>query len=67
MGNASEAVTLFIGALMVAAIGYEINRRQKKLREVYNVLDKETKHIAHQLEEMVEQGRLKPYTERSWG
>lgn len=67
MGNASEAITLFLGAVMIAAIGYEINRRQKNLREIYDVLDHETKHIAHQLEDMIQQGKLKPYTEESWG
>lgn len=66
MGNASEAITLFLGALMVTAIGYEINRRRKELREVYDVLDHETKHIAHQLEDMIEKGKLRPYTEESW-
>lgn len=67
MGNASEAITLFLGAVMIAAIGYEINRRQKNLREIYDVLDHETKHVAHQLEDMIQQGKLKPYTEESWG
>jgi len=67
MGNASEAMTLFFGAVMVAALGYEINRRRKKLREIYDVLDKNTKHVAHQLEDMVKEGKLKPYVEESWG
>ena len=69
MGNVTvgEAITLFFGAVMVAAIGYEINRRQKQLREVYDVLDKDTQHVAFQLEDMIQQGKLKPYTEESWG
>lgn len=67
MGNASEAMTLFFGAVMLAAVGYEINRRRKSLREIYDVLDKDTKHIAAQLEDLVNTGQLKPYTERSWG
>ncbi len=67
MGDASEAVTLFLGSLVIVALGYEINRKRKSLCEIYDVLDKETKHIAHQLEDMVEKGKLKPYTEQSWG
>lgn len=67
MGNVSEAITVFLGALMVAAIGYEIKRRQQRLREVYDVLDKDTRHVAHQLEDMIQQGKLNPYTEEVWG
>ena len=66
MGQVSEAVTLFFAAMLVAGIGFEINRRRKKLREVYDVLDKETKHIAAELEQMVQQGVLIPYTEETW-
>lgn len=63
----SEAVTLFFAAAVVAAVGFEINRRRKKLREVYDVLDKETKHIAADLEKMVLHGELMPYTEGTLG
>lgn len=66
MNQVSEAVTLFFAAILITGIGFEINRRRKKLREVYDVLDKETKHIAAELESLVEQGLLTPYTEDSW-
>jgi len=62
MSQVSEAVTLFFAAVLIGALGFEINRRRKLLREVYDVLDKETKHIAAELEHMVKQGMLKPYT-----
>jgi len=61
MDRISEAVGLFFAATMVAAVGFEITRRRKKLREVYDVLDSETKHIAIQLEQMVDSAALKPY------
>jgi hypothetical protein len=67
MGNVSEAVTVFFAAVLVAALGYEVRRRQQKLRAVYDVLDVETKHIAAGLEDMIRQGALKPYTEETWG
>ena len=67
MSEATEAVTLFFAALMVAAVGYEVRRRQKKLRALYDVLDADTKHIAAELEDMIRQGTLKPYTEETWG
>ena len=66
MGQVSEAVTLFFAAVLITTLGIEINRRKKFLREVYDVLDDETKHIAAELEGMVEKGALKPYTEESW-
>lgn len=66
MGQVSEAVTLFFAAVMVGALGFEISRRRKRLREVYDVLDKETRHIATELEQLIEQGKLVPYTDDSW-
>jgi len=66
MGQVSEAVTLFFAAVLITTLGIEINRRKKKLREVYDVLDAETKHIAAELEHMIEHGKLKPYTGDTW-
>ncbi len=66
MGQVSEAVTLFFAAVLVTTVGIEINRRKKKLRAVYDVLDKETKHIAAELEHMIEEGKLQPYTGDTW-
>jgi hypothetical protein len=66
MGNVSEAVTVIFAAVMVAAVGYEVRRRQRKLRALYDVLDADTKHIAAGLEDMIRQGALKPYTEETW-
>lgn len=66
MSEASEAITVLFAALIIAATGYEIRRRQIKLRAVYDVLDTETRHIAVGLEQLVAQGVLKPYTEASW-
>ncbi len=66
MGNVTEAITVVFAVVMVAAAGYEVKRRQRKLRAVYDVLDAETKHIAAGLEQMVRQGVLMPYTEDTW-
>ena len=67
MGNVSEAVTVFFAAVMVAAVGYEVRRRQRRLSAIYDVLDVDTRHIAAELEDMIRQGTLKPYTEETWG
>jgi hypothetical protein len=49
-------------AVFVAAwLGFEINRRRKRLRETYDVLDNNDRHIVVALEQMVEDGKLKPW------
>lgn len=61
MDRVSDVVGMFFSATVVAAVWLELNRRRKKLREVYDVLDNETKHITIELERMVESAVLKPY------
>ncbi len=53
-----------IGALILGYFGLEINRRRKKLRAIFNVIDKRESPIAEVLEQMVEIGELKPF---AWG
>ena len=65
MSEVSEALTVFFAAILVAAAGYEVKRRQRKLRAIYDVLDTETKHIAAELEDMIRHGTLKPYEEET--
>ena len=45
--------------------GYEIERRRHKLRQVFNVFDREESEIASMLEAMVESGQLKLYSVRN--
>ena len=66
MSEVSEAVTLVFMSFLMAAAAYEIKRRQRKLRAIYDVLDTDTKHITAGLEQLVAQGVLKPYTEDTW-
>ena len=47
-------------AVVVAYTFYEIDRRQKKLRDVFYLLDGEDAAIFDQLEEMVRTGLLTP-------
>ncbi len=61
MNAASEIMTTLFGVVLMAAIGYELRRRRKKLRELYNVLDSEDKHLVADLDLMVTLGTLKPY------
>jgi hypothetical protein len=48
--------------LAVGYLVYEIDRRQRKLREVFDVLDAEDAAITARLEDMVASGELQPYT-----
>ena len=41
--------------------GYEIERRRKRLRAVFDTFDKEESRIASMLEKMVDAGSLKAY------
>ena len=57
-------LSIVVGALILGYFGLEINRRRKKLRAIFNVIDKRESTIAKVLEQMVEIGELKPF---AWG
>lgn len=61
MNALSEALTSVFGIVLIAAIGYEIRRRRKKLRELYNVLDEEDRQMVADLDRLLLAGELKPY------
>ncbi len=47
-------------AIGIAYIAYEVDRRQKKLREVFYLLEGEDRAIFDELEEMARTGLLTP-------
>jgi hypothetical protein len=55
-----EAVSVVLGAL--AYLVYEIDRRKRKLRDLFYVLDSEEADISADLSSMVESGELQPYS-----
>lgn len=55
-------VPLIVGALGLLYFGYEVEKQRHKLRQIFNVFDREESEIATMLEAMVESGQLKPYT-----
>ncbi len=61
MNHVSETVTVLFAAVLIAAMGFEINRRRKRLREIYDVIDNKSRHVVLELEQMVTQGILLPY------
>jgi hypothetical protein len=56
-----EVVSLVLGALALGYLVYEIDRRQRKLHDIWDVLDGEDAIITDILEDMVEKGELQPY------
>jgi hypothetical protein len=57
-----EAVSVVLGALALAYLVYEIDRRKRKLRDLFHVLDSEEADISADLSRMVERGELRPYS-----
>jgi hypothetical protein len=56
-----EAISVVLGALALAYLVYEIDRRKRKLRDLFHVLDGEEADISADLVSMVESGELQPY------
>ena len=54
----TDVVMGVVLAIGVAYVAYEVDRRQKKLREIFYVLEGEDRAIFDQLEEMVRTGVL---------
>ena len=59
----TEVFSLVLGVLALGYLAYEIDRRQRKLHEIWDVLDGEDAIITGVLEDMVASGELKPYAE----
>ena len=57
----SDYLTIFMSALAVGYLVYEIERRRRKLHDVFDVLDADDAHITARLEAMVAGGELVPY------
>jgi hypothetical protein len=56
-----DILTLVMGALAVGYVVYEIERRRRKLHDIWDVLDEEDAFLTEKLEEMVESSELQPY------
>jgi hypothetical protein len=54
-------IPLIVGALGLLYFGYEVQRQRHKLRQIFNVFDREESEVAAMLESMVESGQLKAY------
>jgi hypothetical protein len=56
-----EVVSVVLGALALGYLIYEIDRRKRKLSDLFYVLDSEDADISGELMRMVERGELQPY------
>jgi hypothetical protein len=65
MDRFGEIVSVVLGALAVAYLAYEIDRRKRKLRDLFHVLGGEEADISAELTDMVESGELQPYSRRA--
>ena len=56
-----EVMSLVLGALAVGYLVYEVERRRRKLHELWDVLDDDDAVITAALQDMVESGELQPF------
>ena len=62
MNEEIPIVPVLVAVLGLFYFGYEVERRRHKLRQVFNVFDREESEFAAALEVMVESGQLKPHS-----
>jgi hypothetical protein len=55
------------GAALVAYMGFELSRRQRKLRALFDVLDGADASLTRELSELVDSGVLRPYADVAAG
>jgi len=51
-----------LGALALAYLIYEIDKRKRKLSDLFHVLGKDDSNLSAELISMVDSGELQPYT-----
>jgi hypothetical protein len=57
----TEVITVVAAAGVLVYLGFEIKRRQKKLRDLFYVLGPDSTIMADHLEEMARRGLIRPY------
>jgi hypothetical protein len=60
-GSFTEVVAAAAAAAAVLYLGYEINRRQQRLRDLFFVLGPDSAVMAEHLEELARRGVIRPY------
>jgi hypothetical protein len=57
----TDYVAILMSALALGYMVYEIDRRRRKLHEIFDVLDADDAQITARLEDMVASGELRPH------
>jgi hypothetical protein len=57
-----EVVSVVLGALALVYLIYEIDKRKRKLSDLFYVLGKDDENLSAELISMVDSGELQPYT-----
>lgn len=57
----TEAVTAVAAIAVLAYLGYEINKRQKRLKDLFFVLGPDSAMMTDHLEELARRGVILPY------
>ena len=65
MDRTADILTVVFGALVVAYTAFEIYRRIRRLRDLYQVLGREEYPLVARLEDMAAEGLLQPYVAAS--
>jgi hypothetical protein len=66
-GTFTEVAAAIGTAAVLVYLGYEINRRQKKLRDLFSVLGPDSTIMAEHLEELAQRGVIRPYRKPAVG
>jgi hypothetical protein len=53
-------IPAIVGLLVLSYLGFEVNRRKKRLRAIFDTIEESECRIAGVLEQMVARGELKP-------
>lgn len=61
MEQVSQTITLVFGFTLAFAVGFEINRKRRQLRELYDVLDADDHATIAVLDDLVASGALQPW------
>ena len=60
--SVTDVLAAAAGAIAVAYMGFEVSRRQRKLHDLFNVLDGASAELTRELSELVASGALRPYS-----
>ena len=58
----TDVLAAAAGVVAVVYLGFEVSRRQRRLRALFNVLDGADATLTRELSDLVDSGALRPYS-----